>query len=776
MADLFVYDHNDPKLTETEIYANIISVAPKFPDNHFHTGKGYIFKFFKDTDVNFIFTSYATSFFTSKKLSVSLSVETQKQRNIYIPDPPMSLLNYYEQQFISDIRARYAINILSFKKFKSNKTNRNYFVFTPYDNTVTKRLTDIGSIILFNQELPIQAKLGAQPNRGTTGSPLPQPVHQARTHSLGQQKVNNNPHQNGPALSAHSEWGNNQRSRLAPGSAPGPSVEPGYGINISTPHYDGTTPAVIPKYGLPPQQLVSGSAPGSSATPGYSPNSSTPHYDGTTPSVIPKYGLPPQQLVSGSAPGSSATPGYSPNSSLPIYASSGPSTTPKYGNTSYQQVNSYSPNHVLPVSNDSVLHPGTNLQHLSSTYYGPQQNDNISKLFSYNLCNMVESLNYGFKDPQTFVMMFNQTLLDNCLPPIKVSQHVIEYSKHIYNCNQASNNSVTHSPSNHISTPSLPPPAPISQQPIPISSSTLTTATSTATSSPITTATSTATSPSFTSISLPPTPPTTATSTSTTPESQILSSHINSPSTVVHTDTAPSVNKSVLPTLYTTSTADNSEPSSASTTPNMGDDSSCEGESMSVSMPLNQVGVSILTANSILEPAPCKLEGETSTIVSTIASPSPQSGSDKDSHSLNIQETNTTSQVPTSIPSAATSLDFIQQTVEEMIDRAITLNSPTHTHNKNPMQGPNLSPPPKPQHLEFFSSTYTSPLKLTISKIVSIKDFINGVRHSKKPNEYTPISKTSTPPTDRSLNRTVLFKDNSPQTTTDNTTVNTNTN
>ena len=162
MAELFVYDNNDPKLSDTVIDTLVNTLAIKRADTYINTGKGYISKFHQDVDVNYIFQPYAISYFATNKLSVSLSSHTQKQRNIYIPNPPNGFLNYHEQVYISDIRKRYGYHILSFKQFRSTKTGKYYFVLTPIDNTVTKQIIDAGNIVIFDHDFAVQAKLGQQ--------------------------------------------------------------------------------------------------------------------------------------------------------------------------------------------------------------------------------------------------------------------------------------------------------------------------------------------------------------------------------------------------------------------------------------------------------------------------------------------------------------------------------------------------------------------------------------------------------------------------------------
>ena len=89
MSEIFVYDSNTVKLTETAIKNHINSIAQLAPHTIRNTGKGIIFKFFKEADCNFIFSHYVIKRLADINLKASLGIETQKQRNIYIHDPPV---------------------------------------------------------------------------------------------------------------------------------------------------------------------------------------------------------------------------------------------------------------------------------------------------------------------------------------------------------------------------------------------------------------------------------------------------------------------------------------------------------------------------------------------------------------------------------------------------------------------------------------------------------------------------------------------------------------
>ena len=162
MSEIFIYDSNTAKLSENEIRNHINAIAQLAPHTMKNTGKGIVFKFFKEADCNFIFSHYVIKRLAELNLKASLWNQTQKECDVYIPDPPEPYLNFTEQQFIADIWKRYGVHVLSFKKFTSAKTGRNYFIFTPVNSTATKSLIHAGKIILFDYVFPVQAKRGTE--------------------------------------------------------------------------------------------------------------------------------------------------------------------------------------------------------------------------------------------------------------------------------------------------------------------------------------------------------------------------------------------------------------------------------------------------------------------------------------------------------------------------------------------------------------------------------------------------------------------------------------
>ena len=246
MSEIFVYDNNPSKLTDSEITKLIKSIAPKSPYNFVNTGKGIIFKFYKDIDANFIFTPHATRCFEKKNLNVSLSLHAQRERNIYISDPPEQLIKYTEREFISDIWARYNESISSFKTFKSAKTSRNYFIITPCSNLHTKNILEAGKIILFNLELPVQAMRGSTHSSSTNQrTPLQSLPHDHnRVYNSSQ----------GSALPVHSRWGRQELTQAPAqlGQAQGPpATHNGVTQHLTTSRsnalYTDQPPSSIPK-------------------------------------------------------------------------------------------------------------------------------------------------------------------------------------------------------------------------------------------------------------------------------------------------------------------------------------------------------------------------------------------------------------------------------------------------------------------------------------------------------------------------------------------------
>ena len=248
MSGIFVYDNNTINLPEADITNFIKLLAPKPPYNFVNTGKGIIYKFLKDEDVNFIFTPHVISCFEKKGLNVSLSLYSQRERNIYISDPSEHLTKYSEREFISDIWVRYNINISSFKTFKSAKTSRHYFIITPSSSLLTKNILKGGKITIFNVEFPVQAK------RGSTYSNSAKQPTPLQSLSHGYNKVHSS--SQGSGLSVHSNWCSEEFTQPSVqfGQAQGlPATLNAVTQHQTTPMFNGTVlytdqpPSVIPK-------------------------------------------------------------------------------------------------------------------------------------------------------------------------------------------------------------------------------------------------------------------------------------------------------------------------------------------------------------------------------------------------------------------------------------------------------------------------------------------------------------------------------------------------
>ena len=91
MSEIHVQDFNFPRLTEHEIKLTIISIAPHQPIGFTSAKSGIIAKFSTDEACNFIFAPNTTRYLHAKHLYATLSPHTQKDRNLYIADPPSNI-------------------------------------------------------------------------------------------------------------------------------------------------------------------------------------------------------------------------------------------------------------------------------------------------------------------------------------------------------------------------------------------------------------------------------------------------------------------------------------------------------------------------------------------------------------------------------------------------------------------------------------------------------------------------------------------------------------
>ena len=146
MSEIHVQDFNFPRLTENEIKSTIISIATHQPIGFISTKSGIIAKFSTDEACNFIFAPNTSRYLHAKQLYATLSPQTQKDRNLYIADPPSNIFGLREYDIGNEIQIQNKTVIVEFKKFTSKKTNRNYFILTPINNEESKRLAALGKV------------------------------------------------------------------------------------------------------------------------------------------------------------------------------------------------------------------------------------------------------------------------------------------------------------------------------------------------------------------------------------------------------------------------------------------------------------------------------------------------------------------------------------------------------------------------------------------------------------------------------------------------------
>ena len=367
MSEIFVYDKNPCKRPEKDIYDYVSRLAPRAPYTYVNVGKGLILKFQNEEDTNFIFTPSAILSFETHNLNVSLTIHSQRARNIYISNPPDEFLKYSENQYIMDIWTRHGVAIPSFKIFKS-RSNRYYFIITPVNSTVTLNILNRGKITLLNYEFTVEPMRGSKySNKSIVGN------------TANQNKAYNNTQ--GLTLPVHSNWGNPQSTQVQPiVQNGGAQHQPNPGLNGSTTQTN-QQPAVTPKYGPPPHHPTTSQyglsyypPPGLSGPPPLTNGSATQHNSGPpAPHTGSQIGAP--------FPGSQ--PAHEPYQ--------GQHSGLKQGNGSY-------PGQQVPATAHG-LHQG---QQSPSTTYEPHHSEHLINLYSYNLMNLTKKTQFRNGKPRYF--------------------------------------------------------------------------------------------------------------------------------------------------------------------------------------------------------------------------------------------------------------------------------------------------------------------------------------------------------------------------------------
>ena len=137
MSEIYVLDFNYHLLSDSEIQSIIRSKATSQPTEFTSTGKGIIAKFDTEEDSNFIFEPDTVRYLLAKSLYASLSPNTQKGRNIYIPQPPPYIYNQPEYAIITEIQNNNHTAIVGLKNLNPNKLGESSSFLPPL--TMPKR-------------------------------------------------------------------------------------------------------------------------------------------------------------------------------------------------------------------------------------------------------------------------------------------------------------------------------------------------------------------------------------------------------------------------------------------------------------------------------------------------------------------------------------------------------------------------------------------------------------------------------------------------------------
>ena len=411
MSEIHVLDFNNPRLPGRVIQDRINAIAPCHPTQFSNTNKGIIAKFNADEDCNFIFAPGSIREFQANRLYASLSPYTQKDRNIYITDPPNEIFALPEHEIRNELQIKHRTDIIGLSKFISKRTQRKYFIITPINKEETRKIATLGKVYLFNYELPAQAKRN-------------DPVHNTQNtvrQGAPRSDLSHNPaHFSGPHQSS---------SSLQLSGPPGPGLPAhsyltGAQHNLSyqaahrqQPFWSSTPPPIGP---IPHVQPIQTATNGPAQQPAQQLN--VPN--GSPPYQVPHQGNVP---IQNGPPGAQNAAAVQTNQYVPN------------GSPSYQiphHINVPNPNEPLGAQNAAAAQPNQYGSMLGSHMTSPQgiygQNEKNLIVYSYNIINLCNSLSTGVETPENFVSNFNLILSENGLIPINVPKAVIESSNKIY--------------------------------------------------------------------------------------------------------------------------------------------------------------------------------------------------------------------------------------------------------------------------------------------------------------------------------------------------------
>ena len=117
------------------------------------TDRGYLISHSADEDLNYIFKPDFVTNLYAHHLKAELIEDIRICRQIIVTEPPNHIFSKSESELTKEIQDKNNTEILSLVKFKSDKTLDKYFFITLASLETSKRITDKGSITLFDKQL-----------------------------------------------------------------------------------------------------------------------------------------------------------------------------------------------------------------------------------------------------------------------------------------------------------------------------------------------------------------------------------------------------------------------------------------------------------------------------------------------------------------------------------------------------------------------------------------------------------------------------------------------
>ena len=203
LRDDLVTQQPGPRKTTPEIWNILQEIRSESPTDIKQVALGFILKFQRDQDVNFIMQDNSYNLLRQKNLTPKLSNYTRFYREILISDIPDSIYEEEEYQIKQDLEQQNHISILHLIKYTSTHSSRKFLKAIFYTKIAKENILHKGIIYLHSVRLHV------------SNSCLPPPVRSSNRPNI-RPAATPTSHQRGPLLPSGSAWANNYGNQQGP--------------------------------------------------------------------------------------------------------------------------------------------------------------------------------------------------------------------------------------------------------------------------------------------------------------------------------------------------------------------------------------------------------------------------------------------------------------------------------------------------------------------------------------------------------------------------------